>query len=71
MERESILFYRSFYEVSKSLPEDEGNKFLRALLDYAFYGTEPELDGVSASFFILGKDRNLFIDFFIYNTIHH
>ena len=57
MERESILFYRSFYEVSKSLPEDEGNKFLRALLDYAFYGTEPELDGVSASFFMLIKPQ--------------
>lgn len=57
MERESILFYRSFYEVSKSLPEDEGNKFLRALLDYAFYGTEPELEGVSASFFMLIKPQ--------------
>lgn len=57
MERESILFYRTFYEVSKSLPEDEGNKFLRALLDYAFYGTEPELDGVSASFFMLIKPQ--------------
>ncbi len=53
MERESILFYRSFYEVSKSLPEDEGNKFLKGLLEYAFYGIEPEFDGVSASFFML------------------
>lgn len=53
MERESILFYRSFYEVSKSLPEDEGNKFLKGLLEYAFYGIEPEFEGVSASFFML------------------
>ena len=53
MERESILFYRSFYEVSKSLPEDEGNKYLKGLLEYAFYGIEPEFDGVSASFFML------------------
>ena len=53
MERESILFYRSFYEVSKSLPGDEGNKFLRGLLEYAFYGIEPEFEGVSASFFML------------------
>lgn len=53
MERESILFYRTFYEVSKSLPKEEGDKFLHALLDYAFYGIEPELEGVSEQFFML------------------
>ena len=57
MERESILFYRSFYEVTKDLPKEDGEKFLHAVLDYAFYGIEPELQGIPAAFFKLVRPQ--------------
>ena len=42
MERESFLFYRSFYEAIIDLPKDIKLEILTAIIEYALDGREPE-----------------------------
>jgi len=53
--RESVLFYRSFAEAIECLPESEQLKAYKALINYGLYGTEPELEGSTATVFILSR----------------
>lgn len=49
--RDSLLFYRSFYEAAKSLNKTERLRFYDAILEYALDGVEPEKTG--SAFFAL------------------
>lgn len=42
MERDSIVFYKDWWEAISSLPEDKQPEAIRAVMDYAFKGIEPE-----------------------------
>lgn len=42
MERESFIFYRSFYEAVRDLPKDIKVEVLAAIIEYALYGRQPD-----------------------------
>lgn len=42
MERDSFIFYRSFYEAIKELPKDIQLEVYNALMEYALYGNIPD-----------------------------
>lgn len=42
MERDSFIFYKSFYEATKDLPDNIKLEVLTAIAEYALYGKEPE-----------------------------
>lgn len=42
MERDSFIFYRSFYEAVKDLPKDIRLEVFTAIMEYALYGRQPE-----------------------------
>lgn len=42
MERDSFVFYRSFYEAVKDLPKDIKLEVFTAIMEYALYGRQPE-----------------------------
>lgn len=49
LQRKQFTFYRSFYDAAEALPEKEQLDFIRALCNYALYGTEPtELCGAAS-----------------------
>ena len=54
---DSMIFYRSFYEAIKDLPSEEFKKCMTVLMEYAFYGNEPETDGIEKTVFILAKPQ--------------
>lgn len=43
-ERESMIFYRSFYEAAKILPIEEKVKIYEMIFEYGFYFTEPKTE---------------------------
>lgn len=63
MERESFLFYKSFYEAIKPLPKDIQGEIYTAIMEYALYGNLSErLKPVANSVFTLIRpilDTNL------------
>ena len=50
---ESMVFYRSFFESLKGLPDDVRLKVLEAIISYGLDGIEPELDGFGENLFKL------------------
>ena len=46
MDRDSFIFYKSFAKALGKLPDAEYTVLMRAIMAYAFEGTEPELDGI-------------------------
>lgn len=46
MDRYSFIFYKSFAKALGKLPDAEYTVLMRAIMAYAFDGTEPELDGI-------------------------
>lgn len=42
MERDSFIFYRSFYEATAELPKDIRLEVLIAIMEYALFGRQPE-----------------------------
>lgn len=44
MDRESFIFYKSYFEAADKLPAEEFKRFIGALVKYALYGEEPEND---------------------------
>lgn len=46
MERDSMVFYRSFYTALKGLGAEEFKETILAMCEYAMDGEEPKLDGV-------------------------
>lgn len=57
MKRDSILFYRSFYDAIKALPKKHQLSALEAILEYGLNGIEPESDGVVNAIFALIKPQ--------------
>lgn len=57
MNRESFVFYRSFYEAIQELPESESVKVVNAICKYALDGEVTELTGLAKSIFILVKPQ--------------
>ena len=60
MERESFVFYKSFYEAIKNLPTKNKVKIYQAIIEFALTGSEPTyLKGVENSIFLLIKPQIL------------
>lgn len=57
MKRDSVVFYRSFYEAIKNLPDKERLESLQAIFDYAFDGTMPTGAGVAMAMFLMAKPK--------------
>lgn len=57
MERDSFVFYRSFYEAIKCLDDSEAIECFKAIADYALDGIEPEIEGAARAIFITVKPQ--------------
>lgn len=57
MERNSIVFYRSFYEALRELDTISKAEVFDAIMEFSFNGTEIPLHGVSKTVFILIKPQ--------------
>ena len=55
--RDSSIFYRSFYEAIKSLPESNQLEVYNAIFEYSFNFVEIELTGLSSTIFTLIKPQ--------------
>lgn len=55
--RDSTVFYRSFYEAIKGLPDAELVKSFKAIMEYALNDIEPEGDGIERTVFLLTKPQ--------------
>jgi DnaD/phage-associated family protein len=55
--RDSIVFYRSFYEAIKEIPMEEQGIVYNAIYGYALDGIFPELKGVAKAIFLLVKPQ--------------
>ena len=54
--KDSIVFYKSFYEAIQKIPEEEQLKLYNAIFSYSFTEIEPEIeDGIAKAMFILIK----------------
>lgn len=64
--RDSVVFYRSFYEAIRRLPADQFKASALAILEYGLDGKEPETDGIERTVFCMAKpqiDRSIhFLD---------
>lgn len=57
IERDSFVFYRSFYEAIKDLNTIEQSNLLCAICELALNGNEIELNGISSTIFKLIKPQ--------------
>lgn len=57
MQRNSIVFYRSFYEALKELDTISKAEVFDAIMEFSFHGTEIQLHGVAKTVFILIKPQ--------------
>jgi hypothetical protein len=55
--RDSIVFYRSFYEAIKEIPIEQQGIVYNAIYGYALDGVEPELNGIAKAIFLLVKPQ--------------
>ena len=55
MRVDSVVFHKSYYEASIDLKIEEKIAFYTAIFDYAFYGIEPEIEGIVKSLFLISK----------------
>ena len=53
--RESFVFYKSFYEAIEKLPEEYQLEVIKAIMEYNFNGTTPELSPIADAIFTLIK----------------
>lgn len=53
--RESFIFYKTFYECIKELPQESGYALYDAIFEYVFAGNEPNLSGLERGIFALMK----------------
>ena len=57
VDRESFVFYRSFYEAAAQLKPQEKAAVFTAICEYALNGREPQLEGAPMAIFILIKPQ--------------
>lgn len=55
--RDSVLFYRSFYDALKNIPDEERLKVYDAIMEYSMYDNETALEGVAYAVFLLAKPQ--------------
>lgn len=55
--RDSMVFYRSFYEALKNLPPEQFKESMKALMEYGLNGEEPETSGIEKTIFLLVKPQ--------------
>lgn len=55
--RDSFIFYKSFYDAISELTNEQKMDVLLAVMEYGFYGREPEESGVAKAIFILVKHQ--------------
>ena len=55
--RESVVFYRSFYEAVKELPPEEFKKSVSAIMEYGLNDLEPETYGIERTIYLLSKPQ--------------
>jgi hypothetical protein len=57
MERDSLIFYRSFYESINGLPDEDQVKVYKAIFEYSLNFNEIELSGIPKAIFTLIKPQ--------------
>ena len=57
MERESMIFYKSFFEAIKDLPPEEFKRCACALLEYGIEGKEPTENGIEKTVYVMAKPQ--------------
>lgn len=57
MERDSFVFYKSFYDAIKELDDQDKLIIYTAIFEYTFYGNEIELTGICKGIFALIKPQ--------------
>lgn len=57
MERDSFVFYKSFYESIKELDPDDQAALFQAICKYALYGEEPKTKGPVRAVFVVIKPQ--------------
>lgn len=55
--RDSIVFYRSFYEALRKLPPDDFKQAAIAIMEYGLNDTEVECDGVAEIIFTMARPQ--------------
>lgn len=55
--RDSVVFYRSFYEAIRRLPAEQFKASALAILEYGLDGKEPETDGIERTVFCMAKPQ--------------
>lgn len=55
--RDSVVFYRSFYEAIKELPDEQFAACVRAIMDYGLDGLEPSSSGIAKSIYLMAKPQ--------------
>lgn len=51
--RDSIVFYKSFIDALKELPDNDRLELYDAIFDFGIYGNEPKLSGIKSAVFTL------------------
>lgn len=57
MERDSFIFYRSFYESVKEIPKEEQLQTYQLIIEYALNGVEIDAKGIPKAIFALVKPQ--------------
>lgn len=55
--RDSIVFYRSFFEAISELPDEDQLAAYQAVVGYAMNGIEPEVSGTAKAIFLMAKPQ--------------
>jgi len=55
--RTGFVFYQSFYEALKDIPNEDMMSILQAIIEYGLYGKEPDLQGLHKIVFTLIKPQ--------------
>lgn len=55
--RDSVVFYRSFYEAIKDFPPDQFTASVKAIMEYGLDEKEPETAGIEKAIFLLVKPQ--------------
>ena len=55
--RDSVVFYRSFYEAIKDFPPDQFMASVKAIMEYGLDEKEPETAGIEKAIFLLVKPQ--------------
>ena len=55
--RDSVVFYRSFYEAVRELPPEDFKKSVCAIMNYGLDDKEPETSGIEKTIHLLTKPQ--------------